>query len=248
MLRDVILVRRLRLTKVSATQRTTIQAADLAPELIDVQRRLHPLLGTRYRLLNQISDEGAQTASPSWRTYLAQDASLRRKVVLRIANRELGDTRDLHERVSRARCAASLNAHLVAHVYDAVLEGAANRIAPPTTTAIIISEYFEGETLAAALAQNEPLDLTAILAGLAHRVAEAADHDVSFGVLRPEHVILTDEGPAIAALPVGTVRDLGPTSLDALAAGMRTGTLARAARLIGLAGTWRAARRRTHAA
>lgn len=230
-----------------STLRRTAALDDAAPELIDIQRRLHPLLGTRYRLLSQLSDDDAATASPSWRTYLAQDASLRRKVVLRIANREQGDTTDLHERVSRARTAASMNSHLIAHVYDAVLRGAANRIAPPQTTAIIISEYFEGETLASALAQQQPMDMTTILAGLAHRVAEAADHGISFGALRPEHVVLTAEGPAIAALPVGTVPEIGPTSLDALAASMRTGVFTRAARLLGL-GTWRGARRRAHAA
>lgn len=230
----------------NALQQTSVHD-EPAPELIDVQRRLHPLLGTRYRLLTQLSDDDATTASPSWRTYLAQDASLRRRVVLRIANRERGDTTDLHDRVARARTAASLNAHLVARVYDALLEGAANRIAPPATTAIIIGEYFDGETLAAALAQKAPLDMTALLAGLAHRVAEAANHEISFGVLRPEHVVLTDDGPAIAALPIGTVVEIGPTSLDALAADLRTGALARAARILGL-GTWRAARRRAHAA
>ena len=231
----------------SVPQQTSARADGPAPELIDIQRRLHTMLGTRYRLLTQLSDDRADTTSPGWRTYLAQDASLRRKVVLRIADREQGDTGDLHERVDRARCAASMNAHLIAHVYDALLEGASNRIAPPTTTALIIGEYFYGETLAAAMEQHEPLDSTGILAGLAHRCADAADHGISFGALRPEHVILTAEGPALAALPVGTVAEIGPTSLDSLAAGMRTGALTRAARLLGL-GTWRAARRRAHAA
>lgn len=226
----------------------TLEATDeIAPELIDVQRSLYPLLGTRYRLLTQLSDDRARTASPNWRTYLAQDASLRRKVVLRIANREQGDTSDLHDRVHRARRAAALNTHLIARVYDAVLQGSADRIAPPTTTAIIISEYFEGLTLAAAMEQQEPVDRSAVLTALAHRVTEAAAHGISFGSLRPEHVVLTADGPAIAALPAGTVAELGPTGLDPLAAELRTGARFKPSRLLGF-GTWRAARRRAHAA
>lgn len=209
---------------------TAIIEAPANPALTDVQALLRPLLGTRYQLIMQLNRPGTSTSSPSWNTYLAHDTSLRRKVVLRIANREHGDTRDLHARVQRAMHAARLNAHLVAAVYDAVIQGDPSMMAPPATKAVIIGEHFEGETLAEAIARGAGLNQTAILAALAHRVAHAADAGISFGVLRPENVVLTKDGPAIAALPAGSVADLGPTSLDSLAAGMRVNPLERALR------------------
>lgn len=208
-----------------------------ATDLDRVRAALRPLLGERYRVITELPevvlDEATGGHIPHWGSYLAEDVRLRRRVVLRVARIEDGDTAALHARVRQARFAARLNAHLVADVYDALISGDPSMVAPPATTAVIVAEHFHGPTLREAIDSGAHLNQTAILAALAHRVADAADAGVSFGVLRPEQVVLSSEGPAIACLPAGTVADLGPTSLDALAEGMRAaGLLTRALRRV----------------
>ena len=185
--------------------------------------------GDRYQLISPLGPVDASTA-PRWQTFLARDIRLRRSVVLRFAVCASGDTRDLHERVHQAMRAARLNAYLVAHVYDAIIDGDATASAPPATRAIIIGEYFDGPTLRTAIEDGVAIDRASLLAALTHRVADAADANVSFGALRPEQIVLTQDGPAIAALPVGTLNELGPTSLDALAAELSSGRLTRTLR------------------
>lgn len=231
------------LTQVS----TSRHHADLdphAPALIDVQRRLHAMLGSRYRLLNPLG--GTPAPRSTWRTYLAQDASLRRKVVLRLASGAQGSTAELYQRLSRARTAAPVSAHLISRVYDAVLEVDADRTDPPTASAAIVSEYFEGRTVAEALRRTD-VDGTDLMAALAGRVAEAAEHGISFGTLRPDQVVLTADGPAITALPQGPTAQCGRTRLDAIATLLRDGAVDREPRMP-RPRTWRAARHRAPAA
>ncbi|WP_106850172.1 hypothetical protein [Blastococcus sp. Marseille-P5729] len=214
---------------------TTSEPTRTAAHLGEVRAALRPLVGSRYRVMDEVDevlvDDATGEPVPYWSCYLAEDVRLRRKVVLRLARIEHGDTAGLHARVRQARFGARLNAHLVAGVYDAVIHGDPSLIAPPATAAVIVSEHFQGPTLREAIDSGAHLNQSAILAALAHRVADAADAGISFGVLRPEQVVLSTEGPAIACLPAGTVVELGPTSLDALAEGMRTsGMLARAFR------------------
>lgn len=221
---------------------TTSERALAATDLGEVREALRPLLGSRYRVIGELDevvlDDGTGDRVPHWASYLAEDVRLRRRVLLRMARIENGDTAGLHARVRQARFSARLNAHLVAGVYDAVICGDPSMVAPPATTAVIVAEHFHGPTLREAIDSGAHLNQTAILAALAHRVADAADAGISFGVLRPEQVVLSPEGPAIACLPAGTVADLGPTSLDALAEGMRTsGMLTRAFRRMRTAST-----------
>lgn len=192
--------------------------------LTEVQGILRPAVGTRYQLLARLG------TGSEWGAYVAVDTRLRRKVVVRVCTQDAGDTSDLHERVQRARHAARLNAHLIAHIYDAVIDGDETRLAPPTTTAVIVCEYFEGMTLREAIDRGEQVDARAIITALTRRVLDAADAGVSFGVLDPANVVLTAAGPAIAKLPVGALSDVGVTSLAAVASEVRTTRLTRALR------------------
>lgn len=188
-----------------------------AESLTDVQGSLRALLGTRYQLIAHIRRPADGHAGDApWRAYLAEDTSLRRKVVLRVWTPQPahpGTTISVHGGMRRAMLGARLSTHLVAQVYDAVLAPQVRDESSSSPAAVVVAEHFAGPRLPEAGA----VDGSAMLAALTERIAELTAAGVSFGALRPESVVVTSSGPAIAALPRGTVDELGPTQLHAIA-------------------------------
>ena len=135
--------------------------------------------------------------------YLAHDASLNRRIALKVLPAEVASD---HDRMRRFRqeaiSAASLNHPSIAHVYEI---GEANGLN------FIAMEYVEGATLRAKIHQeNEVLSkLLRVLQHVAEGLAKAHDAGIVHRDLKPDNVMITPEGHG-KILDFGLVKLLEP--------------------------------------
>src|SRR5688500_11248790 len=120
--------------------------------------------------------------------YLAHDASLNRRIALKVLPAEVASDQDRMRRFKQeAISAASLNHPSIAHVYEI---GEANGLN------FIAMEYVEGATLRAKIHQeNEVLSkLLRVLQHVAEGLAKAHDAGIVHRDLKPDNVMITPEG------------------------------------------------------
>jgi serine/threonine-protein kinase len=120
--------------------------------------------------------------------YLAHDASLNRRIALKVLPLEVASDHDRMRRFKQeAVSAASLNHPSIAHIYEI---GEANGLN------FIAMEYIEGATLRAKIHQeNEELPkLLRVLQHVAEGLAKAHDAGIVHRDLKPDNVMITPEG------------------------------------------------------
>ncbi|GAA4635990.1 hypothetical protein GCM10023196_083880 [Actinoallomurus vinaceus] len=161
------------------------------------------VLGDRYRLVERIAVGGQGEV---WR---AEDTALGRPVAVKLLRGEYADSAEFRDRFRReAQNAAALSHPGIAQVFD-YDEGRGDE--PP----YLVMEYVEGESLAATIARDAPMDLDRVLevlgsAAAALAVAHAAGlvhRDVKPGNLlvgRDGSIKITDFGiaRAVDAIPL----------------------------------------------
>ncbi|MFL6051335.1 MAG: serine/threonine-protein kinase [Actinoallomurus sp.] len=161
------------------------------------------MLGDRYRLVERIAVGGQGEV---WR---AEDTALGRPVALKLLRGEYADSPEFRHRFRlEARNAAALSHHCIAQVFD-YDEGRGDE--PP----YLVMEYVEGESLAATIARDAPMDPDRVLevivsAATALAVAHATGlvhRDVKPGNLlvgRDGSIKITDFGiaRAVDAIPL----------------------------------------------
>ncbi len=209
-----------------ATHVSEDEHADEPLDIEDAQSTINDICGPRYKLNRALLGVRNASRQPGWHAFQARDEFLGRSVVIRLAsaNRE-PQVASINNLVARARAMASVNEHLISRTYDAVVKDSAvkdsaERLASDqspqdkdSTHALIVSSYFEGPTLEELIADDTQVDAGALLESLHGRLNALDQANLSLGVLRPDQIVMTEEGPAIAAPAVGSVSEIGPTDL-----------------------------------
>ena len=209
-----------------ATQAETpapdVEQSDEPMEIENAQSTINDICGPRYKLSRALLGASNASHQPGWHAFQARDEFLGRSVVVRLAAADRApQVASINKLVARARAMASVNEHLISRTYDAVVQ---NSTAPVTnadqrsentnvTHALIVSSYFEGPTLEDLIADESQVDAGALLESLHARLGALDQANLSLGVLRPDQIVMTEDGPAIAAPAVGSVSEIGPTDL-----------------------------------
>src|SRR5271154_6575166 len=158
---------------------------------------LGTLLGGRYRLDAQIGRGGMSTV------YRSFDTVLERPVAIKLMHREIATDSDQLERFRReARLVARLNHPHVVTVIDAGeqpgdAEGGGGE--DSSGHPYIVFEYVEGETLKELIRREGPLEIPRAVAyalELARALGAAHAHDLVHRDVKPQNVLITDEGTA----------------------------------------------------
>ncbi len=139
------------------------------------------------------------------RVYLARDLWLGRPVALKVFNRDCPVTPG--SALAEARSVASLNHPNVCTIY-AVDDSAG--------LPVIAMEYVQGRTLADRLSESRPhgREVIAIARGIARGVGAAHDSGIVHGDLKPENIMVGDDGQ-VKVLDFGLARRLNRVELVA---------------------------------
>src|SRR5262249_24242850 len=165
------------------------------------------LLGTtlngRYRLEARIGAGGMSTV------YRALDETLQRQVAIKLMNREIASDSDQLERFRReARAVAQLSHPHIVGVIDA---------GEDEGRPYIVFEYVEGQTLKERIRQlgQLPVDESVAYAiEIARALGSAHDHDIVHRDVKPQNVLIDDEGSA-KVTDFGIARSLRDDGLTA---------------------------------
>ncbi|PRZ42667.1 hypothetical protein CLV47_10411 [Antricoccus suffuscus] len=191
-------------------------------DIEDTQSTVNAICGRRYKLNGTLRDAANCANQPGWHAFHARDEFLGRSVVVRLAAaRTTAEVAAVSKLVDRARGMASVNEHLISRTYDAVVQDSDTALSATDqqstgrglTHALIVSSYFEGPTLEELIADDAQVDPDALLDSLHGRLGALAEAGLSLGVLRPDQIVMTEDGPAIAAPAIGSVDEIGPTDL-----------------------------------
>lgn len=198
------------------------EQSDEPMDIENAQSTINNICGPRYKLSRALLGASNASHQPGWHAFQARDEFLGRSVVVRLAAADRApQVASINQLVARARAMASVNEHLISRTYDAVVQ---NSTAPVTsadqrsedtnvTHALIVSSYFEGPTLEELIADDSQVDAGALLESLHGRLGALDQANLSLGVLRSDQIVMTEDGPAIAAPAVGSVSEIGPTDL-----------------------------------
>jgi serine/threonine-protein kinase len=172
-----------------------------------------PLILDRYRLIERIAGGGSAVV---WR---ARDEHLDRRVGLkRLHPHLLPDEASRRRLVAEARAAAALSHPVIVDVYD---------VDPAGESPALVMELVEGESLAARIEREGPLDERAA-AALTADVAEALYHAHQRGVIhrdvKPGNVLLAADGRT-RLVDFGIAHSLAPSAERLTLAGTVMGTL-----------------------
>lgn len=198
---------------------TTESAGDVV-DIEDAQSTVNEICGRRYKLNRVLTESGRTSGGPQWHAFHARDEFLGRSVVVRMATaRNESEVASVSKLVDRARVMASINEHLISRTYDAVVQ---DSVAPADsdphddadrTFALIVSSYFDGPTLGDLIADHAAIDTDPLLDSLHGRLRALDQSNLSLGVLQPDQIVITEDGPAIAAPAIGLVDEIGATDL-----------------------------------
>ncbi len=141
------------------------------------------ILGGRYRVLGVLGRGGMATV------YLAEDATLSRRVAIKVLHRRFADDDKFVERFRReAKAAAGLNHPNIVGVYDWGQIGAQN---------YIVMEYVDGETLKERIRRQGRLDgatAVGIALGLLDAIGAAHARGVVHRDVKSQNILLDAEG------------------------------------------------------
>lgn len=149
--------------------------------------------------------------------YLAEDMRLNRRVALKALPSAVAMQPELRERLRReARAAATISHPAVAVVY--ALEEHGDQL-------FMASEYVEGDTLRAVIAQGplDPARARTIATDIAAALAAAHDAGVIHRDLKPENVLIRSDG-SVKVVDFGIARVEGPDASRLTRTGFALGT------------------------
>ena len=138
---------------------------------------------SQYRILKKLGQGGMG------QVYLAEDATLNRKVAIKIITGDrAGDAKARKRLITEAKAVAQLDHPNICHVYSAGEE--------ESVGFFMAMQYLEGETLSARC-RNSPLPWRTVLelaVPLADALAEAHAHGVIHRDVKPANIIITPQG------------------------------------------------------
>lgn len=175
-----------------------------------MQRSDHtdPALIGSYRLIHRLDAAPPVTDADAGPAYVAR-ATTGEHVVIRTLRTDQGrDPDDFRGRLARqATIAQRVRGRHTVRVVDAH---------PYARSPWIVTEYASGPTLAESVHRHGPFNrtaLTSLAAGLAEGLAAIHDNGIAHHVLTPDHVVLTDAGPAITGFGVPRSTESGVKGL-----------------------------------
>ena len=157
---------------------------------------------SHYRIIEKLGAGGMGEV------FLAEDINLGRKVAIKLVGaKSIGDERARNRLIREARAAAALDHPNICAIYEVNEEG---------DTTFIAMQYLAGQTLSSKI-NSEPLELQEaieIAAQIAAALAEAHSHNIVHRDIKPQNVIITDQGN-VKVLDFGLAKVIRPAdSLD----------------------------------
>jgi len=174
----------------------------------------------RYEIRSKIGEGGMG------QVYLAEDASLRRRVAIKLLPQASSGDQQANKRLLReARAAATLDHPNICSIHEVGDEG---------DQTFIVMQYIEGETLDAIIKKKtlDLLEVLSIAAQVADALAEAHAHGIIHRDIKPSNIIVTPRGLAkvmdfgLAKIMAGAVESEAETINLLTSPGTIIGTMA----------------------